>query len=198
MKEVELKAWITPENEERIQKFLDSSCVYIGRKEKYDRNFCKSGLEKKDKKIEFRLREEFSENDTSTGSVSNRKFWVTEKTHYHSKNGVEMNDELEFEVSDGQAFEQLVVSQGFEMFYSKEKLVEQYTQNSNDPENFSILFEKLEVPNLGKFLEVEIVCEEKFLEKAEQKIFSIFQDLQIEEDIEKAPYVVLLGKGNVK
>lgn len=198
MKEVELKAWITPENEEKIQKFLDTKTEFIGKKEKHDRNFCRAESEEKNKKIAFRLREESSENS--------RKFWVTEKTHYYSDNGVEMNDELEFEVSSGESFEKFVISQGFEMFYTKEKIVHQYTQkivfqnseNLENSEEFCVLFEQLEVPNLGKFLEVEIVCDEKFLEQAEQKIVSIFEDLEITSDIEKAPYVVLLGKGRVK
>jgi len=200
MKEIELKAWITPENEEKIQKFLDTKTTFIGKKEKYDRNFCKAGLEEKNKKIAFRLREEYSENS--------RKFWVTEKTHYYSDNGVEMNDELEFEVSSGESFEKFVISQGFEMFYTKEKKVHQYVQkislsqkskvSQEKADTVTILFEQLEIPKLGKFLEVEIVCDEKFLEQAEQKIVSIFDDLGITSDIEKAPYVVLLGKGRVK
>ena len=196
MKEVELKAWITPENLEKIQKFLDSHTVFMGKKEKYDRNFCVSGSTGK-KEIAFRLRKEISHYDTSTGSVSDVKFWVTEKTHYYSENGVEMNDELEFEVSDGEAFEKFVISQGFEMFYTKEKIVKQYTQKTENSE-FSVLFEQLEVPDLGRFLEVEIVCEEKFLEKAEQKIINIFTEIGIQKEIEKAPYVVLLGKGCVR
>lgn len=192
MKEVELKAWITAENEEKIQKFLDTHTVYIGKKEKKDRNFCLASAPVENRRIAFRLREEFSEN--ATGEEKGKKFWVTEKTRHYSEKGVEMNDELEFEVSNGEAFEQFVVSQGFEMFYTKEKLVKQYTQ---EKEGLTLLFEQLKVPDLGKFLEVEIVCEEEDLERAEQIISNTFEEIDIISDIEKSPYVVLLGKGKV-
>ncbi len=186
-KEVELKCWITPQNSEKIQKFLENEAVFLGKKWKKDRNFKIKGGENM---IAFRLREEKSED--ANGNVEGKKFWVTEKTHHYSQNGVEMNDELEFEISSGEAFEALMISQGFEVFYTKEKNVEQYRHEIS---GFSVLLEKAEVPGLGDFLEIEIVCEEKFLEKAEETIYSYFKNLELEKDIEKKPYIVLWGEG---
>ena len=171
MKEVEMKAWVTELSKSRIQEFLETKCVYVGKKDKYDIMYTKKG----ERKMEFRLREE---NNVCT---------ITRKKREYSSTGMEINEELEFPVMNKQDFTTFVQQGGFEIMYVKNKNVEQYTYNN-------ILLEYVIFEKLGQFLEVEIVCEEEDSKYAARKIESLFVMLAIESDIEKAPYGKLLGE----
>ncbi len=169
--EVEAKAWIyTSEEEIRILDFLKKSGKYKGRVIKNDTYFARPGSEV----FEFRLREK------------NGIFFVNQKNH-KLVGKLEQNEELEFEISDGKAFEELTQKLGYVVFLKKEKRNEVYELGKN------FIAELVEVPTLGKFLEIEIICEFKEeIPEARKKIEGIFEKLDLTKNIEKKQYSVLL------
>lgn len=175
-KEVEMKCYITEKNKARIQKYLDTYTTYKAKADKKDTLFCTPGK----KNIEFRLRKE-------TLNTSGTVYTVTRKKREYSNNGVEINTEHEFEIHDISGFCDFMSTLGYDIFYTKEKKTIQYTQSE-------ILFEVVSISNLGEFLEIEILSEEKEVNKNQQKIFEIFKEVDLVDDIEKKPYGMLMGK----
>jgi predicted adenylyl cyclase CyaB len=173
MKEIEAKAWIFPEDEERIDRFLVSESKKIGKIEKYDRYFSLLG----ENEVVFRVRRE---------GTTGKKAIITQKIRAYSERGVEINEENEFLVLDGDAFEILVNRLGYRMFREKRKLTEKYKKGR-------LVIEKVEISDLGKFLEIEILVQkEAEIEEAEKEVFSLLKDLGLEGKIEKRPYLAIL------
>lgn len=172
MKELEIKAWVYEDNKEDVLFFLES-------KANFKRSIVKKDIiysENNKKQIDFRIRE------------INDKFFVTQKVRNFSKNGAEINDEVEFEISNKKEFIIFMENLGYCELYRKEKKVDQYYYNS-------MLIEYVEIKNLGKFLEIEILSEEKDLQENENKILDVFKICKLEKNIEKKPYFLLLNYG---
>ncbi len=185
MKEVEIKAWIYEENKKQIKNYLKKSAKFLGEKIKNDIMYCTKNIEKNDnlysykKEISFRLREEVSE--------EKKLFLVTKKTRKYGKNGEEINNELEFEVTDFHQFHEFVIGLGYEIFYKKQKKIQQYLIGT-------VLVEWVTIDELGEFLEVECIAKDNEIDEALSLIMQIIHDTNLQKNIEKKPYGMLLGE----
>lgn len=176
-KEVEMKCHITAKNKPRIQNFLKKNCKSLGSVEKHDLYFSDP---KDSQKIFFRIR-------TEKKNSSQAKYRVTKKQQSITPQGIEINDELEFEVSSHQYFVDFCEAQGIKKMFTKIKKIKNFLYQD-------MLIEWGKIPLLGEFLEVEIVTSEKKVPEAVQKISDFFNHLNLQNDIEKRPYFVLLQK----
>lgn len=174
-KEVEMKAFLLDNQFEEVKNFFQNNSKFLGMVEKKDSYF---GEKQEPKKIFFRLREE------------NGKNTITQKKRKILESGIEVNDEIEFEVSSAKNFLHLCESQNIPFLYAKEKNVAQFSKEN-------MLIELVEIPGLGKFLEIEILCEEPEILESSEKISAIFSELGIVNQIEKKPYFLLFQERNM-
>lgn len=181
-KEIEMKCHITEGNKSRIENFLQDKTTLLGSVEKYDYYFEDP---KNTGKIFFRIREEKKTGDEGESST----YIVTKKKQNISSQGLEINDELEFEVSSFDAFIEFCAAQGIQKLFTKTKKITKYSYND-------ILIEWVSIDPIGEFLEVEIVTEEENINTASEKILAFFKELELENDIEKKRYFLLLKEKN--
>ncbi len=197
MKEIESKAWVYQKDKKRVLDFLnnETKSINLG-KIKKDTMYSIQSDNDLDKKTEFRLREE----KLDTGGVVGREdvvYTVTRKTRSYTDSGTEVNEELEFFVDSSDKFHEFVSQLGYEVMYTKEKKVKQFTLQGA---KYTILFEYVEMSELSKIgdlLEIEIVCDDNVSEievsSVEDYILSFFKTLNINTQIESLPYGKLLG-----
>ncbi len=133
--EIEMKAWV--DDFDRVKDQLSLNYEFINKFDKEDTYYINELLEKT---FEFRLR-----------SV-NKNFIVTTKKK-NVINGMEVNVEEEFSVSDPQLFEKFAISTGAKINIKKRKYGYSYKKN-----NF--LIELCTIEGLGDFIEIEVVLEE--------------------------------------
>ena len=187
MKEIESKAWVFEKDKTRVLDFLKTNTTELNSgKLKQDTMYTKSGEKKS---VEFRLR---SENSDTRDII----YSVTRKTRSYTDSGTEVNNELEFFVDHPGEFHDFALHLGYEVFYKKEKKVQQFVINAD---NYDILLEYVEMsglPQKGDLLEIEIVCNRTTTDEEvlffEKKILDIFKKLDLENQIESAPYGKLL------
>ena len=136
---------------------------------------------------------------------------VTYKTKEIS-DGIEINDEYEFTVSDAAPFEELLGRMGLRRTHHKEKkgwawLVRQAPEASQSPAETPppdappILAELSLVEGLGWFLEIEIqlaaAADRQTIEECRRRLLALLKQLEIPEDkIESRPYTVMLQEVN--
>ena len=105
------------------------------------------------------------------------------------RDGIEINDEFEFEVNPGPAFEEFIKQLGFTPDISKRKQGWAYSWKG-------ICAELAEVEGLGWFLELEILAEdkqEKTLLQARNRLLDLLNELGIDrQDIESRFYTEML------
>jgi adenylate cyclase class 2 len=140
--EIELKAWV--DNPQSVQAKLDSIAEFRGCFEKDDAYYSKencglpaSGL---------RVRKEIF---TFPDGKSEETIHITYKAK-EVREGIEINDEKEFDVSSAPEFEELLARLGLEKRSSKNKKGRSYTHQS-------LSAELTEVKGLGWFAELEIL-----------------------------------------
>ncbi len=112
-----------------------------------------------------------------------KKREVNFKQRINYINGIHAKKEVQFEISDIDGFYDLINDFGFKKWMSKEKKTELYrTKNGVHIElNF--------VKNLGWFLEIEVLCSEKDVENAREKIVKVREKLGLTmRDVEKKGY----------
>jgi len=192
MKEIESKAWVFENDKARVLNFLKiHTKILQSAKIKQDTMYSKADSSNNSKKplVEFRLR-------TENSDTNNMLYSVTRKTRSYTDLGTEVNNELEFFVSNSQEFHDFALQLGYDVFYRKEKKVQQFTINAD---GYDILLEYVEISGLSKkgdLLEIEIVCDDSTTEKEvlvfEKEIIDIFKKLDLENQIESAPYGKLL------
>lgn len=150
MYEMEIKAWVNPQNFVPLKDRLHQECEYRGFYDKKDRYFCeatKSSVENPAsfQKI-FRMRTVLQEGKEPL-------FLVTLKEKDFDQE-CEINKEIEYQVNCGTAFVDFVEALGFQEFIVKHKKSYLFQK-----EGFS--FELNEIVGLGFFLEIEYLSKDK-------------------------------------
>jgi len=170
--EVEGKAKIL--NPERLRVLAQKIGHYKGKERKVDDYYTLESMKRYPKKsLRIRKKSGFYEiNFKQRGSYSN---------------GVFAKKETEFKVSDVSGFIRLIHDFGFKKWVTKEKYTELYEINKY----FHI--EINHVKNLGWFVEVEYLCNPKYIEKARKEVADVMKKLDVhKKDIVKEGYTKLL------
>lgn len=192
MQEIELKAW--DYDTEKTEKALKTFATFAGTSFKSDRYFIQQNPPQEE--LRLRTQKDFK---PSAGSVQNGEpeenctFWVTHKKRF-KQNGIEQNEETEFSVSDGAAFEKVLYTIGFKLKRTKEKKTGNWYYR-----NFHI--ETVELTGLGNFVEIETVLHNPGQEEtaaAKQNLLKILQKCRIDaHNIEEKSYSRLLEEKNL-
>ncbi len=175
--EIEIKAWVR--EPEYLRRQLDDRCSFL-RDFFKDDSYYRGPLMGSNPGQEFRLRR-----DDGRGVCTFKDRVV--------KDGVEINAENEFTVSEPEVFLRLVKRLGAEPFVAKKKRGRAYSHDG-------LTVELHEVEGLGDFIEVECVLQDPTAEQVsatEQKIRGFLLSLGVAADqFEPTPYTrLLLGKG---
>ena len=196
--EIELKAHVRDSEDLRL--LLTEKAEYINAFEKADTywlpavNHASISYAKSPAKIRVR-RETRTLPDGTVESAA----LVTYKTK-EVRDGIEINDELEFEVSSGPAFEELLERMGFKpdaskrkkgWAFSKEGITAELSEVGGNPGNDSSR-------SLGWFIELEILADnsrEETVAQGRQRLTSFLSGLGIEKEaIESRHYTEMLGE----
>ena len=166
--EVEVKAWVV--DRPAVEAALSNKAVFEREFVSRDIYFIQSHSEEP----HLRLRREDAIYSVTTKDKS-------------IANGIEVNDEIEFEVSDGLAFCRLLNRFGFEPHAVKHKRGQTFRAGQ-------VRIDLVEVEGLGLFIEVEILCEEvSHVKNARREVMGWLARLDINPDaIEATPYTQLL------
>jgi adenylate cyclase class 2 len=190
--EIELKVRIS--EPETMKKRLADRGIYAGAYEKEDAYWFFSGTGGESPApglppAGLRIRRERAVQDDGGASTCTR---ITYKTRT-LREGVEMNDEREFEVSDAGVFEDLLRRLGLKPGIQKHKQGWAW-RCGGDAE--PVLAELLEVRGLGWFLELEILAppgDERALTAGQARLFALLDALEIPRSrIESRPYTEML------
>jgi adenylate cyclase class 2 len=183
MTEIELKAHA--ENPEALKARLEALAEYAGAFEKEDAYWFpqKAGFPVPPSGIRVRR-----EKDTPPGGESSAVVHVTYKSK-EVRNGIEINDEREFDVSGAEEFEGLLSILEFTKGIAKKKKGWAYRRGR-------INAELCEVEGLGWFIELEILSAKKdgeTLDRAREELSGFLGDLGIgEEALESRYYTEML------
>ena len=175
-KEIELKARV--ENPEAVKKHLSDSYGVCELIKKYDIYY------------------QYPSGQLSRLRVEDGKNCVTLKRK-KTENGIEINDELEFFVDDGEAFLEFLRMTGAVEYIRKIKTGYRYAAVAGDD---AVTVELCEVSTLGWFIEIEKVIggsgaeiTEDDIEYAQKLILKVLHETGIpEQDIEKRYYSEML------
>lgn len=172
--EIEIKAWLTEPEAllRRLEARTDRVKEYVKEDVYYRAPAAAPGGEAQ----EFRLRRESGENICTFKEKNIRR-------------GVEVNRELEFTVSDAEAFHELVLRSGCSVFARKKKTGRVFSLPEAD-------VEVSHIAGLGDFVEIEKIVEQDdpaHHDAAEQVVRDLLRDLGIDENaIEARPYTRML------
>lgn len=180
-KEIELKAWV--DDPEVIKKWLTLQYGEAEEINKDDIYYLYKCADTEETVQPVRLR------------VDNGKNVVTLKRKSQSE-GIEINDELEFEVDKGENFLRFMQMTGAEAWVNKKKKGWKFWAQETGP---AALIELCEVSSLGWFIEIEVVIDspdKSQIKDAQRKIRNILESTGISENkIEQRYYSdMLLGK----
>lgn len=174
--EIELKAWIT--NTELTEETIKQFATFKGEHVKSDAYW-----QMEDKPQKLRIRE------------SNNKTFLTYKNK-KVEESIEVNEEIELEISDKIAFEAILQDFDFVKILVKKKTarIYEYVQENKDP----VKIELCMVEGLGWFLEIEIMLNsptEAEIKNARSELLSILKQCGLTEfDIEPRFYSELLAE----
>jgi adenylate cyclase, class 2 len=136
VKEIEIKGRV--HNYKAVQDLLTERYRFIRNYHKQDFYYTLPSIQK-DLKPVLRLRHDES--------------WIVTKKSMELIDGMEINDEWEFEVSPGETFQVVIERLGFQVCCQNEKKGSEY-------QGEDIAFEFSEITGLGYFLEVEILLDD--------------------------------------
>jgi adenylate cyclase class 2 len=135
------------------------------------------------------------ENSTNADGIIIESILVTYKTK-EINDGIEINDEREFTVSDANLFEELLARLGLCRDICKEKEGWAWSIKAGTGRLVPILAELSMVTNLGWFLELEIIAnngDAKTVEESRKHLLATLELLEIPvEQIESRPYTAML------
>jgi adenylate cyclase class 2 len=189
--EIELKARL--EGSGPVKQRLSSLGVFLHSYGKYDTYWESEG---KIPPCSVRVRREIR---TLPDNSADETTLVTCKTKEKTADGVEVNEEREFHVSDAGVFEELLGRLGLKPGIKKEKrgwawqIAETRALEAGQP---PVLAELSNVKGLGWFIELEILTEdreEKTVAASRKRLFNLLAQLDIApEQIEARPYSMML------
>jgi adenylate cyclase class 2 len=184
--EIELKAWV--DDPGALRSRADSLAEYGTSFEKEDRYwFPGAGTGKDLPGSGIRVRRE--RDLPPPGDGGSQRVLVTYKTK-EVREGIEVNQEREFEVSDGEALEELLGRMGLRRGMSKKKTG--WAWNYGD-----IRVELCQVAGLGWFAELEILSDNARAETvaaARRRLLALLEKLGVGEDkLEERYYTEMLG-----
>lgn len=180
MFEIEIKAWDkkTAETEKTVASFADYECFF----DKTDVYYKQTVPPKQS--VRLRIEKTIIENCKPV-----EKNWVTYKQKEKLPSGVEVNQEIEFEVSSGESFIQMLEGCGFAFSFRKHKKAKSFHFGSYH-------IELVEIEGLGSFVEIETLCEDKTeatVKKAQNELFEVLEKCGISKaDIEERYYSDML------
>ena len=183
MYEIEIKAW--DKSPAETEKLTASFANYEGFFDKSDVYY----KQKVPPKQSVRLRLEKSFVD---GKEPEEKNWVTYKQKERRDDGLEVNREIEFEVSDGGAFLTMLEGLGFALSLKKHKKTKSYHYKE-----FHI--ELVEVEGLGNFVEIETLQEDEkpeTVQKMQGALYEVLEKCGISKDAVESRYYSELLKSN--
>jgi adenylate cyclase class 2 len=169
--EVEIKAWVR--NAAHVDAKLREVCRPLREYLKEDVYFRGPGLDGKHRDVRIR-----HDDEEAICTFKDKSL----------RNGLEVNDETEFIVSDAEGLRKLLLALGCEEFLRKVKRGRAYSY-----ENLTV--EVSDVEGLGRFIEVErILPDREEVAETEKEIRKFLHTVGIENgDIEPRPYLVMLG-----
>ena len=183
-REIEIKARIS--NPGEIRKKIFNKAVYIGTFEKED-SYWQTDGDNISSNYGIRIRRE---DFYYTNGNSKKTVYVTWKTK-EIRNGMEFNDEREFEVSSASVFEEFLAHLGYRKKISKKKKGSAYSWKN-------ITAEVAEVEGLGWFIELEIILtnrDEKLETSAHDSLICALDELGIEKEaVESRSYTQMLAQ----
>jgi adenylate cyclase class 2 len=184
--EIELKAWV--DFPERIKTAISSFAEYGGEFLKDDAYWFPQLPAPAGTAIPFSGVRVRQEQDTPPKGAARRITWVTYKAK-EVREGIEINQEREFEVSDKAAFEELLVRLGLERGISKKKTGWTWKYEG-------ITVELCRIDRLGWFAELEIIAgddKEATVTDARKRLLELLGRIGIGEDkIETRYYTDML------
>lgn len=174
--EIELKAWV--DDAEAVRKRLCAIGAYEGRYDKDDEYWrSRSGTALGSGVRIRRLKTAGEDGEERTAAV------ITFKKK-EVRDGIEVNDEREFEVSDAEAFAELLSRLGLAPWIRKRKIGESWSIDG-------ITAELSEIVGLGKFVELEILSDTDAAEvvaSARKRLSDALSTLGVGEDRVEARY----------
>jgi adenylate cyclase, class 2 len=178
MLEIELKARV--EDPAIVERRLGAALAYAGEVDKRDEYWSVPLADSIIPSSGFRLRIRTEPSRTT----------VTFKEKTYDGN-VEVNHEVEFGILDPEAFKLFLGKMSAKLVYEKSKKGKKWKDGGD------ILAELVDVDGLGKFLEVETLCEDSEgvdLENIKAKLMKVIEKCGLSErDLEPLPYSQLLG-----
>jgi len=178
--EIELKARV--KDPEALKEVIASLAVFDGSFEKEDAYWYSSESYNPDVRIR-------KETDMDPQGKRTTTIWVTYKVK-DRRNGIEVNDEREFSVSDAENFEGLLKRLGLAQGMKKHKQGWAWDYQG-------ITIELVEIGMLGWFVELEILADNhraETLRLSRSRLLELLRCLGLEEDaIERRYYAEMLG-----
>lgn len=178
--EIELKAWVDDPDKTRSR--IDTLAQREGPYEKFDTYWRWKDDNPKNSPLGsgIRVRKEIR-HGTATGIITFKNKEV--------RDGIEINDEREFEVSDTSVFEELLKRLGLVVWVEKHKTGQSWRADR-------ITVELSLVEKLGWFVELEILSDQRdseSIEKARTELFDFLDRLGISRDrLEERYYIEML------
>ena len=164
MFEIEIKAWL--DNPSETEQKLASFAEYRGKSFKTDWYWYEEN-----RKLKIRIREE---KFISESNVEKNSLYVTSKTKTVS-DGMEVNSENEFKISDKSAFETFLKAAGFKLQSTKNKISKKfYSQNCH--------IELVEIEGVGQFIEAEILSpsnEQSVVEENRRTLLGLLEQCNV-------------------
>ncbi|WP_028973820.1 class IV adenylate cyclase [Spirochaeta cellobiosiphila] len=172
-KEIERKAWVRDWNQ--TLELLNRNFNFVKEYHKKDQYFLMEGYTRESKK-KFRIRQDGNE------------YWVTYKFKSLLET-LEVNDEIEFQISDVQSYQRMMEALGFKIFINKEKKGYRFQRDQ-------WILELSHISDLGDFIEIECLLTDpspEQIKEADIQILSLFDQLKISHsDIETRYYNQML------
>lgn len=185
--EIELKAWVMDPGE--LKNKLSKLAVFKGTFEKNDTFFRPLNPAEITGSPSYgvRIRKEAAEDPRG---ILRESIYVTYKSK-KIQNGIEINDEREFQVSQATAFEEFLIHLGFKESIKKRKKGSSFDYNG-------MTVELTEVEGLGWFVELEILLPEKENKNTENEMKKLLCFLDLLEiprgSIESRSYTAMLAE----
>ena len=193
MFEIELKAHV--QNESVVKERLNAFADFSGTFERHDKYWRKTMDNNPSQLISARIRTEISNGKETMYLTYKKKDIVTDKSGITS----EKNQEYESIINDSNAIDALLSDSGFTITDKKDKYVSRWETSTNFGK---AALELCNIPQLGKFLEIEILSssDDKGQTKEIQKeLYALLEKSGIDKSqIENRFYSQMLRELNTK